>query len=39
MDGTFPKISFLKLQGVCGGGALITPWGWMGVDSMDLDPS
>ena len=34
MDGTFPKISFLKLQGR---GAPITPQGWMGVDGMDLD--
>jgi hypothetical protein len=35
MDGTLPKISFLKLQGR--GGAAITPRGWMGVDGMDLD--
>ena len=37
---TLPKVSFLKLQGVCGGGgrgAPITPRGWMGVDGMDLD--
>ena len=34
MDGTLPKISFLKLQGR---GAPIIPWGWMGVDGMDLD--
>ena len=34
MDGTLPKISFLKLQGR---GAPITPWCWMGVDGMDLD--
>jgi hypothetical protein len=34
MDGTLPKILFLKLQGR---GAPITPWGWMGVDGMDLD--
>ena len=34
MDGTLPKISFLKLQGR---GAPITPQGWMGVDGMDLD--
>ena len=33
MDGTLPKISFLKLQGR---GAPITPQGWMGVDGMDL---
>ena len=33
MDGTLPKISFLKLQGRV---APITPWGWMGVDGMDL---
>ena len=31
MDGTLPKISFLKLQGRV---APITPWGWMGVDGM-----
>ena len=36
MDGTLPKISFLKLQGK-GGGAPIAPRGWMGVDGMDLD--
>ena len=35
MDGTLPKISFLKLQGR-GGGSNNTP-GWMGVDGMDLD--
>ena len=35
MDGRLPKNSFLKLQGR--GGAPITPWGWMGVDGMDLD--
>ena len=35
MDRTLLKISFLKLQG--GGGASIIPWGWMGVDGMDLD--
>ena len=34
MDGTLTKISFWKLQGR---GAPITPWGWMGVDGMDLD--
>ena len=34
MDGTLPKISILKLQGV---GGPITPRGWMGVDGMDLD--
>ena len=34
MDGTLPKISFLKLQG---SGAPITPWGSMGVDGMDLN--
>ena len=34
MDGTLPKISFLKLQGR---EAPLTPWGWMGVDGMDLD--
>ena len=34
MDGTLPKILFLKLQGR---GAPITPQGWMGVDGMDLD--
>ena len=34
MDGTLPKISFLKLQGR--GRAPITPRGWMGVDGMDL---
>ena len=34
MDGTLPKISFLKLQGR---GAPITPRGWMGEDGMDLD--
>ena len=36
MDGTLPKISFWKLQGR-GGGAQITPRGWIGVDGMDLD--
>ena len=36
MDGTLPKISFLKLQGR---GAPITPQGWIGVDGMDLDRS
>ena len=34
MDGTLPKISFLKLKGR---GAPITLRGWMGVDGMDLD--
>ena len=34
MDGTLPKISFVKLQGR---GAPITPRGRMGVDGMDLD--
>ena len=34
MDGTLPKISNLKLQGR---GAPIPPWGWVGVDGMDLD--
>ena len=33
MDGTLPKISFLKLQSR----APLTPQGWMGVDGMDLD--
>ena len=39
MDETLPKIQFLKLKGRGwgGGGALITPQGWMGVDSMDSD--
>jgi hypothetical protein len=34
MEGTLPKISFLKLQG---GGAPITLRGLKGVDGMDLD--
>ena len=34
MDGTLPKISFLKSQGR--GGGPITPRGWMGVDGMDI---
>ena len=34
MDGTLHKISFLKFQIR---GAPITPWGWTGVDGMDLD--
>ena len=32
MDGTLPKIKFLKLKGR---GGAITPRGWMGVDGMD----
>ena len=37
MDGTLPIFLFLKLQGRGGGGAPITPRGWIGVDGMNLD--